>query len=307
MSSTDRRRGGFTLAELLIATVLAGLFAIVLFNFINSQSRFTRAQGARQEANQNLRGALEIIGSELRAVPGGAISVAGTQNLTFVLPRVWGIYCGAGGGRSHVVFPAGSADASRTDAFPADFAAPGFGLAIESPAAPGQFLMSGITEYVALTDADAQTTCGPMGTVLTATAGTPAPVGYGFTTGALGAVPASGADAFVYSTVTYDVVSSTGGISTPTSGRWLRRSTAHDGSAMSPLAGPLNASGTPFQLTYYCNGTAFNPADAAGRAKITEVRVIMSTQSRSSTNSVLQTETDTLTVHLRNSGMVTVC
>ena len=63
-------------------------------------------------------------------------------------------------------------------------------------------------------------------------------------------------------------------------------------------------------FTYYCGPTALStanrtyPTDSATLRTITAVRVIMSVQSRPSTQSVLQRETDTLTVHLRNSGDV---
>lgn len=306
MSSTRDPRAGFTLAEVLIAAVIAGLFAIVLFNFVSSQSRFVRAQSAREEVGQNLRGALEIMSSELRAVPGGAIMASTQNSIVFRLPRVWGIYCGYDGasGRHHVVFPAGSTFATNTDAFPSDFGTTGtWGLAIEDSAYEGTYQMSAINDTVTVTSGTCVTNLG-----VNLTQGSTRPVGIAFrlASNPVAARAPVGSDVFVYHTVAYGVATTS---SSP--GTWLHRSFAYDGSNAQPLAGPLDM-GTDggLLLTYYCGPTALAnatrsfPTDSATLRTITKIRVIMSVQSRQSTQSVLQKETDTLTVHLRNSGDV---
>jgi hypothetical protein len=61
------------------------------------QSRIVAVQSAKEEAQQNVRGALEIISSELRgAVPRGILA-ADAQALTFMQPRMWGHVCGGAG------------------------------------------------------------------------------------------------------------------------------------------------------------------------------------------------------------------
>jgi len=307
MSSTRDPRAGFTLAEVLIAAVIAGLFAIVLFNFVSSQSRFVKAQSAREEVGQNLRGALEIMSSELRAVPGGAIMASSGNSIVFRLPRIWGLYCGASGGRHHVVFPAGSSAASNRDAFPSDFSADGnWGLAIEDSMQLGTYQMSPITDSLTVT---AGPCADSLGAVLTgANAGSVPPIAVAFS---LSSPPAAsrapvGSDVFLYHTVAYGVQPS----SNPP-GTWLYRSFAYNGTNPQQLAGPLDmGTNGGLSLTYYCGPTPLAtvartfPTDSATLRTISSVRVIMSVQSRQSTQSVLQKETDTLTVHLRNSGDV---
>ena len=72
MRSADlrRRSGGFTLVELLVALVISGVLMATVFQILTGQSRAVAVQGAREESQQNVRGALEIVASELRtAVP----------------------------------------------------------------------------------------------------------------------------------------------------------------------------------------------------------------------------------------------
>src|SRR5215213_8679610 len=106
-SSPARGRAGFTLIEVLVALVLAVMLGGVIFQVVQGESRFAMVQSAREEVQQNSRGALEIVASELRAAqPAGLVS-AYVNSITFLLPRVWGISCGDGDGANlSVVFPA---------------------------------------------------------------------------------------------------------------------------------------------------------------------------------------------------------
>jgi prepilin-type N-terminal cleavage/methylation domain-containing protein len=299
-SATPGTERGFTLAELLIATVLMGLFSLILFNFLTGQSRFTAAQGARQEVDENVRGALELMSSELRTVPGGAILVATNNTLTFRLPRIWGVYCGIGNARHHVVFPTGIS--ANTDVFPSDIKVDRtWGLAVsETVGGRYQYLMAPIVDTLPETSG----TC--VQKLATNFNASPPPIAKSFNlSGALtrqngtSVVPPAGSDAFVYQTVQYTIGTSSG-----TAGNWLKRSY---GGQSHPLAGPLQSGTNAVSFRYLCNGAVFTPTSEAGRASITAIQIAVNMQSRSQTKSVLQTHSDTVVVNLRNSGAVAAC
>ncbi len=99
------RTAGFTLVELLVSLVIAGFLAGVILQLVTSQARFTDIQYARQEVQDNARGTLELLGSELRAVPlPGGLLMAGEDTIRFRSPLAWGVYCGASAGSRFVVF-----------------------------------------------------------------------------------------------------------------------------------------------------------------------------------------------------------
>ena len=62
---TDLRRpgAGFTVVELMVAIVLTGILATIMFQLMQGQGRFAGLQDARQEVQQNDRGALDLITS----------------------------------------------------------------------------------------------------------------------------------------------------------------------------------------------------------------------------------------------------
>jgi len=96
---------GFTLIEVLVALVLASLLAGVIFQVVRGQARFASVQGAQQEVQQNARGAVEIIASDLRAAQDSGLVEANANSITFLLPRAWGVSCGGSGTALNVVFP----------------------------------------------------------------------------------------------------------------------------------------------------------------------------------------------------------
>jgi prepilin-type N-terminal cleavage/methylation domain-containing protein len=112
LMNTPRRTGGFTLIELLIALVLTGIIGAAIFQFLIAQGRFGAYQVAKQEASQNARGALELVVSELRAVPPGSfVGVSDPVVLRFRMPLAWGVLCAVPGhhnGPYAVVFPPGT-------------------------------------------------------------------------------------------------------------------------------------------------------------------------------------------------------
>lgn len=304
MRSLNRR--GFTLAELLIAAVLAGIFAVVLFNFVNGQARFTLVQSARQEVQQNSRGAIELMMSELRAVPGGGIEVATATSIRFRVPRIWGMLCApVAGNTATLVLPPEQAEGN---VFPTDY--PGnrpWGLAIRDSTVAGSvvFATAVVRDTATNNGASCVTNLGTDFVASANNANPPRVVNVLLTAApARDGVPYAGGAgnmAYLYQTVTYDV-----GASSVAPGSWLRRSLASDGSSQEPVAGPLAESETnPVQFTYLCRTSAIDGTVAANRPFITGVRLATAMQSSPSTRDVLQVERDTVTVHLRNSGLVT--
>ena len=73
----------------MVALVIAGFIMATVFQILTGQSRVVAVQGAREETQQNVRGALEIVSSELRAgIPQGILA-ANAQSITFMQPRAW--------------------------------------------------------------------------------------------------------------------------------------------------------------------------------------------------------------------------
>ena len=111
MCTSDRSRraaAGFTIVELLVGLVLASIFATILFQLVRGQSRFVAIQSAREEVQQNVRGALDIIASELRAVPAGGLMQGDASTIRFLVPRAIGVHCGGGTPNAMtVLFPGG--------------------------------------------------------------------------------------------------------------------------------------------------------------------------------------------------------
>lgn len=105
MHSSSRSRAGFTLVELMVALLITGALVAAVLQLLNGQSRMVAVQSARQEAQQNVRGALEVVSSELRAAIPGAILEAQPQLIRFMQPRAWGVVCQVAGNVVTAVFP----------------------------------------------------------------------------------------------------------------------------------------------------------------------------------------------------------
>jgi|GEM_PF-953568 len=316
MCTADRRRrartAGFTLVEVLVGLVVTALLSLVIFQLVQGQGRFVATQSAREEVQQNSRGALDLLASELRTIPAGAIDSAGPNWIRFKLPRAWGTLCDtaqAQSGAVRLAFP--------PDVFPSDL--PGtfdsntsWGIAVRG-AADGR-------EYVAGRLTARGTNAGTCVTALgldTATSG--ARIREVTHAGLSGVPNAPRADpAFLYQAVRYDVGEST--VSGLT-GSWIRRRLV--GGNPEPLAGPLRVeSGQTgsggLAFTYFCGSqalTATQLVSAANLRTIDRIRIRVAVQARRRTNfrvassnpAAWEQRTDSLTVHLRNNAGAVAC
>jgi len=87
------RRPGFSLAELTVAMVIAGIIGIALSRLIISQSRFTALQDAMMRARSGARAALNAMSGELRAVTDSGLVAAGPDSITVRVPYAFGVAC----------------------------------------------------------------------------------------------------------------------------------------------------------------------------------------------------------------------
>ena len=89
----DRR--GFTLIELLVVTVLGSLLVMVTLQVLITNQRTYTAQNAQIQGQQALRGAMDVLFSELREVSaqGGDIISMSSSSITVRSMRNFGVAC----------------------------------------------------------------------------------------------------------------------------------------------------------------------------------------------------------------------
>ncbi len=96
------RPRGFSLAELVVALVLAGIIGLALARLIISQARFVSGQDALLQARSTVRAALGVMTSELRALTPGALRAATKDSITVRVPYGFGVACQQSGGATNV-------------------------------------------------------------------------------------------------------------------------------------------------------------------------------------------------------------
>lgn len=270
-----------------MALLIGALLITVVFQLVSGQARVTAVQSAREETQQNTRGALEIMSSELRSVVPAGILAAGPTSLTFMQPRTWGLLCAnATLSTSFVVaFPSVGADAAWT-------ADPANGVLVQTGAntfSPSPLVgLPGRARIVTATElANTEANCGlkPAGNVKLVQ----------FTT-SVGVTGTAGDPVAAYTLTQYDVAASGGRL-------WLRRNAGVDASGnfvQQPLAGPLAAD--RFDLEYRTGaGAVIAPsALAASLASIRQVRIRVVTESTQQMNSTMQRDSGETVVTLRN-------
>lgn len=105
---------GYSIAELLVALVIAGIVGVALSKLLINQSRFLQSQDNYRQARSGARSALTIPTDELRMVTSsGDSSVliqANRDSFSVRVPIAYGMVCGQSGGKTHIaLFPSDSA------------------------------------------------------------------------------------------------------------------------------------------------------------------------------------------------------
>lgn len=289
-----RARGGFTLVEMLSALVIAGILATVVFSLVQNQSRFVSEQNAREEAQQNVRGALDIMAGELRNLNPDGLIEANAASLTFMLPRGWGIVCSTNLSTTSidVIFPD----------LPADAFGPGGSAGVLVDTAAGDSSKWGpeatvsaatravVTDTTRVNLAAAGNACQAANSSGTADAFT-------LTGARFPAARRIGSLVMLYQLVKYDVGQSDGHW-------WVRRSTGVSGTTFSqqPLAGPLSAQDS-LRFTYYRGTDATVVVPGTARTTLNDVsriRIRVAMEGRHQIGGRAQRESDSVTVLLRN-------
>lgn len=281
----DLRRRGFTLVELMVSVVLGALLIGVVLNFVTSQTRIATAQSGREEVQQNARGALEMVASDLRGAVGAGVARGDADAIELLLPRRWGVVCAqAGPNRTVVVFPDIPGQVTPAGAGAGLLVAQTPGTTPWLPALPALATVDQATAVVVnAACAELVTTGNVVAFQLDGS-------------GHEGVLP--GATAALYQRVRYDVRASRGE-------QWIHRSngmTSAGAFTMQPLAGPVDVAGGGISFTYF-TGTppvALNaaPGAAAAAAGLSQVRLSVRMKSRQGSTS--QVEFDSATVQIRN-------
>lgn len=97
--TTKGRRQGFSLVELLVAMVVAGLVLGATYQVLVTNQRVHTTQQEQMQAQGTVRAGLAVLSSELRAISpsGGDIEEMSEERLEIRVPRATGFVCGAAG------------------------------------------------------------------------------------------------------------------------------------------------------------------------------------------------------------------
>lgn len=270
----------------MISLVLGALIIGVVLQFVTGQTRITSMQSGREEVQQNARGALEMIASDLRGAIAAGVEQGDANAIEVMLPRRWGVVCAQTvPTRTVVVFPVIPGAPTPVGA--------GAGLLFQQPgAAVGAWLpvLPVRATVLQATPVAVNPTCAGLSTTGNVTA---------FQLDGLAhPAVAVGSTVALYQRVRYDVQTSRGE-------QWIFRSNgmaADGGWSMQPLAGPLDAAAGGMSLTYF-TGTppvemAAPPGGNASTALLSQVRLRVRMKSRQGTTT--QVEFDSATVQIRN-------
>ncbi len=88
-----RNTRGFTLAELLVATIVMGILGVALTQILIGDSRFVSKVEAMMNARQVARAAMNTMGVELQMVSQGGLTDASRTQVRARVPYAFGILC----------------------------------------------------------------------------------------------------------------------------------------------------------------------------------------------------------------------
>ena len=95
-------RRGFSLAELMVALVIAGVIGVALTRLVVSQARFVARTDGYMKARSVSRAALAVLSDELRQVGTGGVVEATVDSVTLRVPFAYGVACSQSGGTTIV-------------------------------------------------------------------------------------------------------------------------------------------------------------------------------------------------------------
>ena len=285
---------GFTLVEVLIALVIGGILLTTVLRFVQGQIRFTEAQHAREEVQQNLRSSLDLIATEVRGVSAsaGGILDADATSMTVHIPQAFGVVCRVSSGPDLVSIlfpPEPGMRLTFGNATPLLLLSPGGGDATTVPASA--MLLTSDSRAAARSACDAE--LNPVPASLNA---------YQFTVGSTSGLARAAAVALT-ERVTYRPQQPTSPAGSPV---WLYRSVGMKASDptqpnMQPLAGPLQENGLRFR--FYSDASSDPlpvPLSAADRRAVTSIEIVVAVESRDRNAVRRQRVADSVRVGLRN-------
>lgn len=268
---------------LIIGSVVIG----VLLQVISGQGRYVEGQSALEEVQQNSRVTLELIGSELRGLPGGGSLVrADADSLTIRSPRFWGSICDVTGPTTiEVAIPSVPGMSFTTNT--------GTGALVNlgDPTAP---IWSGAHSITSI--GPPELSCGgvllPAGIEVRTLMLTGAPVHAGTT-------PQAGNPIYVYDEVTYRT-----GVSTGVPGRWIQRRIGSGPTASNqPMAGPV-ADDQGLGFRYFANSSPLplpTPiTNESTRDSVSRIELSVWAVGRNGSGEDRASRTDTTMISLRN-------
>jgi prepilin-type N-terminal cleavage/methylation domain-containing protein len=88
-----RRRGGFSLIELLIALTIVAVLGASLTRLMTSQMRYFNLMSAKKDTRAITRGSLLILQNELRMLETSGVDSATNLRLVLKVPYVFGVVC----------------------------------------------------------------------------------------------------------------------------------------------------------------------------------------------------------------------
>ena len=295
-----RSSEGFTLIEVLIALLISSIITGVIFQTLRASGRFVQTQDAFQEVQQNTRGTLELLTSELRGVSEWGLRQASAGGMSIRSPRVWGIVCAPTNtastsvdvtvptlsGVDYTVNPVWSRVAARINGNWSPFARVNE-VSDGTNSCNGQMLPAGVERRRVSTQRE------PPGAPLDVPS---LSVGTGYAT------PQPGDTIYLFDWVTYRVENRDGQL-------WIvRQQGAGPGAMVELIAGPVTAPDSPqgrgLEFSYYdAQGNRLDfgsngQLSLANEALIRRVEVVVRSRGRGQSGSIV--EVDTAVVVLRN-------
>lgn len=105
-----RGRRGFSLVEMVIVLVLAGVVSTAAITMFSTQNQLNAQMTALGESQENARSAVQLAATELRSAHANMVVTALPDRLVVRLPLMMGVICGGNPGRRAAYFGDGPID-----------------------------------------------------------------------------------------------------------------------------------------------------------------------------------------------------